>query len=410
MNVAGIVVEYNPFHNGHLWHAQETRRLCEADAVVGVMSGQFVQRGEAALFDKWTRAQMAVDGGVDLVIELPTACAVRSAQFFASGAIRLLAALGTVTHLCFGAETPDLTALRAAAREADSPAALAALRCAMKQGHSYAKAFGDALSQQAAEEVPQQPNNILAVEYLRAIERFAPQLQPVALQRRESSYHDPQLCGSFSSATAIRRAIRERQSFDEAMPATLLPLLEEQCRVGRGPVLQERFGSLLLAQLRREPASRLKQCLYGSADGLEYRLKEAALQATDWDSLLAGCATKRYTRTRLQRALIWQLLGVEAQLLAAVDEQGPQYARILAFNDAGRRVLKQMRTSSSIPLIDRPATWLKKTAQKYEQQSLFLQMLLLDARASDIYVLAMPDPKQYKGGCDFTQSPLYRRS
>ncbi|WP_346354223.1 nucleotidyltransferase [Azotosporobacter soli] len=409
MNIAGIVVEYNPFHNGHYWHAKETRRLCNADVVIGVMSGQFVQRGEAAFFDKWTRAQMAVSSGVDVVFELPTAYAIRSAQFFATGAVQLLASLGAVSHLCFGAETPEVELLRTAARLADSSAAIAALHAEMKKGHSYARSLGDALQCEESNPLAYHPNNILGIEYIRAIERFAPSILPLAIQRKMAAYHETSLKGHYASATAIRLAIRNNASIEKAMPSSLLSLIEAQRNLGKGPVFQETFTPMLLCLLRQQSCAQLKRCLLGSADGLEYRLKQAATSATDWKSLVDGCMTKRYTRGRLQRALLWILLGVEAELLTQADQYGPQYARLLAFNDTGREALKLLQKTSSIPIIDRPANWLKKTAQKYEPTALRDKMLLLDAKASDIYVLGMPKEKWHMGGCDFKQSPIYHR-
>ena len=183
--------------------------------------------------------------------------------------------------------------------------------------------------------------------------------------------------------------------------------MQKQIIAGRGPVRQESFAELLLFLLRQKTGTDLKSFLFGSEDGLENRLKEAAKQAYDWESLLAAVATKRYTLGRLQRALLWVLLGVKSDFLAEADLRGPQYARILAFNEKGKAALKELRKSASIPLIDTPASLLKRTAQKYEQQNLSDRMLLLDAAATDVYCLGMPEKKWHTGGADYKHPPVY---
>lgn len=410
MKTAGIIVEYNPFHNGHHWHAKETRRLCEADAVVAVMSGQFVQRGEAAFFDKWTRAEMAVHSGVDLVLELPVAYALRSAQFFAAGAVRLLGALGAVDFLCFGAENSDLTTLQKAATDIEKLETMRLFQEKMKSGHSYAKALGDALSGDELGNVLAQPNNILGIEYLRALEFFAPEIKAMPILRKTAAYHDIALHGEMASATAIRQAICDGRDYFAAVPEAVLRLIKRQCALGKGPVLQERFADFILFLLRQKTSAQLQGHLFGSADGLENRLKEAALSACDWESLTASLLTRRYTRGRLQRALLWIMLGIESELLAQADHYGPQYARILAFNDIGRKVLKRLRNTATIPFVDNPSVILKKTAQKYEQERLLEKMLLLDATATDAYAMGMPEKKWHTGGSDFKHSPVYLRN
>lgn len=407
MKIAGIIVEYNPFHNGHCWHAAETRRLCDADAVVAVMSGQFVQRGEAACFDKWVRAEMAVANGVDLVLELPTAFALRSAQFFAAGGVRLFAALGKIEALCFGAENSDLNELQKTATAMQDAKTLESFKRNMKAGHSYAKSLGDALANDALTVLIKQPNNILGIEYLRALQQFAPAIRAVSIQRKASDYHEQTISGKFASATAVRKSLLNSEDYLGAVPPLVASLMQKQIIAGRGPVRQESFAELLLFLLRQKTGTDLKSFLFGSEDGLENRLKEAAKQAYDWESLLAAVATKRYTLGRLQRALLWVLLGVKSDFLAEADLRGPQYARILAFNEKGKAALKELRKSASIPLIDTPASLLKRTAQKYEQQNLSDRMLLLDAAATDVYCLGMPEKKWHTGGADYKHPPVY---
>ena len=209
MQAVGVIVEYNPFHNGHKWHLDAAKQLSGCPFVVGVMSGNFMQRGEPAIFDKFKRAEMAIYGGADLIIELPTVFAVRSAQYFATGGIRLLNSLGIISHICFGAEHADLTLLNKIAKSAEDAEVVKDLHIYLQSGNTYAAALGKALQKNyhTPPDIITSPNNILAAEYLRAIEKFAPQLIPLPVARQQSKYNDTAITAPFASATAIRHAL-----------------------------------------------------------------------------------------------------------------------------------------------------------------------------------------------------------
>ena len=408
MLATGIVAEYNPFHNGHRHHVAATRSLTGDVPLVAVMSGHFVQRGEPALFDKWARAAMAVAGGVDLVLELPTAFAVRSAQFFAAGAVRLLHSLGVVDRLSFGAEHADLAALRRLAAASGDEAVTAGLRRRLDAGEPYAAALGRSLA--AASGLPAamvaSPNNILAVEYLRAIERYAPALVPLPIPRYQAGYHDTAVSGPIASATAIRAALLggDAAAAYGALPAVSRELAGGLAAAGRGPVAWEAFSPALLAGLRRATPAELA-ALPEVSEGLEYKLK-AAGGAGSLDELVVVLKSKRYSRTRLQRILVHSLLMTRRAAVAAWDESGPLYARVLAFNDRGRRLLRSMAHKAAVPVVTKMTHFLHSRDMGTELAPL-QAMLALDATATDVHCLGMASPEWRRGGRDFRQSPLY---
>ncbi len=409
MRATGIVAEYNPFHNGHRHHVAEIRRLAGDTALVAAMSGNFVQRGEPALFDKWARAEMAVRGGVDLVLELPAAFAVRSAQYFAAGAVCLLAALGVVDRLSFGAENPDLEGLRRLAAASESAAVATALRRRLDKGETYAAALGRSLA--AASGLPPAmaaaPNNILAVEYLRALGRYAPAIAPLPVARRGAGYHDTAVAGEIASATAIRGALLAGRA-DEAygaMPPAGGELAARLAAEGRGPVVWGDFTQALLAGLRRATLAELA-ALPDTSEGLEYKLK-AAGGAGSLEELLSVLKSKRYARTRLQRILVHALLRTRREAVAAWDESGPLYARVLAFNDRGRGLLRTMARKAAVPVVTKTAHFLRSRDMAGTDLPPAAAMLALDAAATDVYCLGMTGTQWRRAGLDFRLSPLY---
>lgn len=412
MKALGIIAEYNPFHNGHAWHVQQARNLSDCQGVIAVMSGQFLQRGEPASFDKWRRAKMAVLGGVDLVIELPSAFAVRSAQYFAEGGIRLLDALGIVSHLSFGAECDNIHSLQLAANSASDEKTINQLVCNMKQGDTYARAFSRSVSDATGlgHKILSSPNNILAIEYLRAIRKFAPHIVPIVIKRRSSDYHDTDIKNQFASATAIRRALEDAGCVNEllthAIPISTAKILEEALAHGHGPVQLESFASPLLYLLRTLPVNELEQ-IPGVSEGLHFKAAANALKASAISDLLGRLKSKRYTATRLQRMFIHILLGTRRKDMDIWVNSGPLYARILAFNDCGRDMLKEIRKKTALTVVTKTSAILNSRKLQNRDMTPLEKMLALDIKASDIYALAIPNPCLRFGGWDFLNSPEY---
>lgn len=364
--VAGIVAEYNPFHAGHQYHIAETRRMLGADCgVMCVMSGDFVQRGDCAVFNKFVRAEAAVRGGADLVLELPVRWALSSAEGFANAGVAMLAATGVVTHLSFGSESGDLDALRAAASVQSDPAFSAALRAALKTGVSYpaaAEAAARALIGDDAD-VLTRPNDTLAVQYLRALDSENSAMIPVAV-RRAGAGHDRPGEGDYPSASQMRAWMREGRDVHAYLPAA--PEAK--------PVFLEDLEMAILSRLRALPPEAFRD-LPDAAEGLDNVLYRAVHAAASFDGILAAAKSKRYPMSRLRRMLLCAALGVRKT--GAPD--APAYLRVLAANERGRALLHTMRKTASLPVITKPADG--KNDPEF----------CLTAAAHDLYVLACAD-------------------
>lgn len=409
MKAVGVIVEYNPFHNGHKLHLAKARRAAGLEAAVGVMSGNFVQRGEPAFFDKWSRAEMAVRGGLDLVIELPALLAVRSAQYFAAGAVRLLGSLGVVSHVAFGAENADPALLGALAGALSDKGTTENLHARLAAGQPYAAALGGALAESTGlpAAAAASPNNILAVEYLRAIEKYAPALKPVPIARQGADHHDSAVSGALASATAVRRAYLagDPQAL-LAVPPASAQLMTALAAEGRGPLTLGAFETLALARLRTAALAELEE-LPEVNEGLQYKISGAALQATGLDELLRLLKTRRYSLTRLQRIMIHALLGTTRRQTRQADASGPLYARVLAFNDRGRELLREIGRQGNIPLITKTSRFLDSRRRAAGPLCLLQAMLAVDTAATDLYFLALPERRLRRGGWDFILSPRY---
>ena len=399
--IAGIVAEYNPFHNGHQYQIKQAR-LRGAHAVIAVMSGHFLQRGEPALADKWQRAGWAVASGVDLVIELPFTVACRSADHFATGAVRLLASLGPVTHLVFGAES-SYSLLEELTQTIRSHETQLLLKEHLNTGLSYPAALQKAVEKKAPLLVPalRQPNNILALSYLNALQTYASGIKPMTIARHESAYHDTTVSGSFASASAIRACLTQKgltPKLQTVMPAAtwlgLLNCAQEQ----RLLLTADTLSRLLLYRLRLDKIDGRLPIL---GEGLENRLEKKLSNAFSFDSLLDSLKSKRYPRTRLTRQLLHYLLSTPDTLLQRIDRDGPPYARVLAFNDTGRRLLHRCRKQASVPLITRVAPYASRVP------SLLTACLQQDIKATECYDLLNNMAGITTGGRDFTTSPLY---
>lgn len=407
MTAVGIIVEYNPFHNGHLFHINESRRLSRQSNVIAVMSGSFVQRGEPAIVDKWCRADMAIASGADLVLELPIVFALRSAQYFATGAIRLLAALNCVNHVCFGAEEADSAKLAQAYQLTNTSRIIELLKIKMHEtGKSYASIMAEIIQMNTG--VSLSPNNILAIEYLRALDKFAPQITPLIIQRQLTNYHDKTISGNIASATAIRNAIINKDRCEllaGVMSPAVLTLLQEALQKQAGPATIQSLAKPIIAVLRGCSLTELS-LQAEMIEGLQNKIKRAALESTDWNSLLAKSISKRYSSAKIKRILVYSLLQIQAKQLITFDQTGPLYARVLAFNDSGRSLLKKISQSSSLPIIMKTAHYLNR-ATLDRPVSPLEKMLAIDVHATDLYSLAVPDNHWLAGGQDFLRTPHY---
>ena len=341
MKVCGVICEYNPFHNGHAHQLSRAKELTNADFLVCAMSGAFVQRGEPACLDKWTRAEAALRCGADLVLELPALFAVRAAQDFAFGGVSLLDALGVVTHLSFGAENDDLALLTRLSRP-ETAEESEKIRQGLAQGLSHPAARAAALG------VPTPPNVILAAEYLRALQKLDSHILPVPVKR--DSEHRDETLHSMASATAIRAALREELDVSCAMPQEVRAL---QLGALPSPLPDlDGFSQTLLYILRTTPPDVLRDA-YAIPEGLENRLCREAFEAGSAAELLTRIACRRYSPARIRRLLVQMLLHLDTETIRSHPQ--PEYARALGFRKSAALLLRAISEKSRLPLIVKAA-------------------------------------------------------
>ena len=387
MQATGIIAEYNPFHNGHLYHIQETKRLTQQPVIV-VMSGSFMQRGEPAILSKWQRASCAVQGGADLVLELPCVFTLRSAEFFAKGAVQLLAATGCVNTIACGTEHPQ-SDFEAAASLACSAEAQARLRELLQNGLSYAQAWEKILGANTAF---RSPNDILALEYTKALLQTAANIQPLYLQRTDEGYNSTTIGSSIASASAIRRAIADGdESWQQAVPDYTHAAL-----AAGGYDAQLLWQLLKYRLLLLSPQQLAERC--EASEGLENLLSKAA-DCASLQSALAACSSKRYTASRIRRLLLQILLDLPK---AVWQQQSPAYMRVLSFNNIGRQLLHRMKTSAQLPIINK----LGKNALCNDSVA-YRTQLSAEVTATDLWSLLQKNAALNRSGNDFYQSPVY---
>jgi predicted nucleotidyltransferase len=400
MKTVGIIVEYNPLHNGHVLHFRESKRAAEADAVVAVMSGHFLQRGEPAVVNKWARTEMALLMGADLVLELPVAYSSQSAEWFAYGAVSALEATGIVDALCFGSESGDIAWMDklSALMHEESGEFHALIREKLKTGIPYPAAYSQAVARYVPGTDPHElakPNNTLGLHYLIALRRLKSGIRPMTIARKKAEYNQTYIDDEqIASATAIRRILledRRLESIRPYVPPSTYHILQREWNSGRAPVSWESFAQPLLHQLLSRSARELAE-FYEVTEGLEYRIKQALPslrpdQPGLMEQLLQLLKTKRYTRTKLQRMLLRIMLNHKKdQLSANILRQGVPYLRVLGFSATGRKLLKRMKRTAKVPV-------LTKVTREVSP------MLQMDIQATSLYAL---------GFASLTSADLFR--
>lgn len=393
MATAGIIAEYNPFHLGHRYQITALRRALGEDcAVVAVMSGNFVQRGDFALLPKHLRAEMALRCGVDLVLELPTVYAMATAETFARGGTALLHAAGVVTHLCFGSECGDLSQLQAAADCLSSEAYHAALRRALERGRSFAAARQRAAEQVMGGPVPclESPNNNLGIEYLRALRHLGSPIEPVTV-RRLGAAHDSGEASETASASLIRRQVLAGEDAGAWMPPAAAEVLDRAVKAGLCPASLDRCERAVLAVLRRMDEEDFRP-YDGGGEGLYHRFYQAVGQASSVEELLERCKTRRYAMSRLRRMVMAAYLGLEMP-----PPPMPPCLRVLGATERGRGLLRRMKKEASLPVLTKAAD-VRRLGGAAEA------FLRRESRYTDLYALACPG--QVPPGTEFTTDPV----
>jgi len=410
MRAVGLITEYNPFHNGHLYHLRESLRLADADVAVAVMSGHFLQRGEAALVDKWARTEMALAAGVDVVVELPLPWACNSASHFAEGAIHSLQRLGGVDRICFGSESGDVDRLqRCATFLHENEAAIEAdTRPRVRQGLTWPAARAAVVEARAPDSdfsrLLQTPNNILGLSYLRALLRTGADMLPLTIRRIGAGYHGSEVIDGIASATGIRQRLANDESVSGLLPGEVHDLLQKEFRAGRvleGDALFRLVAGRLLLGAGRMPD------IYQFEPGMETTLCRAAQTASDLEGLLMEAKPRHLTRTRLQRLLCYLLLDLTNREMDEALEHGPLYLHLLGVSPRGMKFLSRRRKQRQVPLVQNYSRVHAQLARFYgrgsRRQLAARRQLDLELRASRIYTLAVRQWTSAERNRDFTE-------
>ncbi len=393
MKSLGIIAEYNPFHNGHKYHLEKSMEISGAEVSVAVISGNFTQRGEPALLDKWTRAEIAVKNGVNLVVELPVLFAANNAGYFAKGGVEILENLGC-DYISFGSESGNIDELLNISRETYKYRGEIdqAVRAAVKNGESYPKAQMEAVSRLLGEETSRvfdSPNNLLALEYLRFIKRA----KPLTIKRKGSGYHELAPKEDIASATGIRAMLTGGEDISGLVPPITGEMLTKyKSKIGTPDELFPLIVEKIILSTSRELNS-----IFGAEEGLGNKMKANVRYWKNMDELIGDLKSKRYTRTRIARLLIMTLLGASRETVKTAQN----YIRVLALDEIGAKYLKEVKKSEGckLPII----TNINKEAGLFPEIAKTLEK---DILASDLYNLALD--RDLYANSDYVKTPFRR--
>ena len=391
MNVSAIISEYNPFHNGHAYHIEETRKS-GATHIVAIMSGNFVQRGDFAIISKHERVKMALSSGVDLVIEIPVVWSIASAEFFASAAVKIADSLGLVDTLSFGSEIADINALKEAAEILNKNDIKLTISKELKKGISYPKArenvvkykFGNELSN-----ILKSPNNILAIEYIKSLNKIKSNIKPLAIKRFGTNHDEKYSNGCFSSASYLRQLIYNNENYSSLVPKAVFKIINENIKSQKAPANIYSMQTAILAKLRTMEKNELKN-ICDVSEGLENRIFNSIKLSTSLDELYFLIKTKRYTLSRIQRIILCAFLGITKADL----HSSPPYIRVLGFNNNGKQLLKKLKSNSKLPIIFKKSDI--NSLDNHAQRIFNSEQV-----ASDLYNLSTPHIQ--KCGLDISQ-------
>ena len=407
--ILGIVAEYNPFHNGHLYHLLKSKEEAKANNVIVVMGGNFTQRGGTSIVDKWTKAEMAIRNGADLVIELPTIYNISSAENFADGAVKLLDSLKIVDYISFGAETEDLNKLNIIANLLyEEPKQYKDfLGEALNKGISFPKAREEAvlnfLNDDSYKEFICEPNNILGIEYLKSLKKYKSNMKPICIKRKNVGHLTEDYTGEFANATLIRRLINAGKFKDVkkfTTPATYT-ILTEELRNGHFVSSIHQFENIIMYNLRNMPVEKIAE-LPDVNEGLEYAIKRAADSCNTIDDFINIVSSKRYTHTRIRRILLYCLLKITKKDMAISKKTMP-YIRILGANENGKDLISKI--SKANPKL-KIVTSVKRFLDGNFDKNLKI-MIEKDINATNIYTLGYENDSC--SNLDFTKNINFER-
>lgn len=384
--VLGIIAEYNPLHNGHIYHLQSAKSQTESDYVVAILTGNFTQRGNTSLLNKWEKTNVALRNGVDLVIELPTIYSISSAENFANGAIKILDTIGIVDYLAFGMENPDLTNMLKIAKTLTSEPSKykKLLNFELDKGLSYSKSvqnaimhfFGDA----SYADYFKGSNNVLAIEYLKALRKNKSKITPIGIKREKVYYNSNKIIDEFASSSGIRRLLMRSDYADirKVTPKYSYEVLMENIKNGTYVKDIQSFSNIIFYKLRNMSLDQLRNVPEVS-EGLENALKNEARETNNLITFVNNVKSKRYSQNRIQRILLYILLDITIKDMEMSKKVIP-YIRVLGFNESGRKLLSEIN-------------WRANTitsVKRFEESNInkkYKTMLDIDKRATDIYTL-----------------------
>lgn len=381
MIVSAVICEFNPFHNGHLYLINKMREQGSTH-VVAVMSGNYTQRGDPAIISKQMRARTAIECGADLVAELPVPFAVSSAEKFASAGVSIIDGMGCVDNLYFGAECAEQDMLTKICAVLNKDETVSLVKDEMKRGVTYAVAVGDVvqsfLGRNAADEL-RKPNNILAVEYIKALSRMNSKVKPVPIQRISVDHDSTSANENMASASYIRNCILSGEDISKFVPGECMRIITEEIRQSRCPVTAKAFERELFIRLRGMTSEQLKN-IAEVGEGIENKILSSANNFCSYNDLLNNVKSKRYTHARIRRILLYALLGIDKKLQSRM----PEYIKVIGFNKRGAQVLKRIKSEGKLPIIT------KISEQKRITKQSQLTLLAKEKEADNIYNALMP--------------------
>ncbi|MFQ7821123.1 nucleotidyltransferase [Clostridium sp.] len=385
MNITGIITEYNPFHNGHKFHLEESKKQTKSDGTICIMSGNFVQRGGPAIIDKWKRTEMALNNGVDLIIELPTFYAVSSAEFFAKGAVSILNSLNIVNNLFFGSEIGDAKALSEIAKVlvSEDERFQNILKENLSLGLTFAKAreksLIEYLNSSEINNIITSSNNILGIEYIKAILKLNSSINPVALKREGSNYNDKSLSQTFSSATSIREVLKNTSNIEDLKNIIPLESYEVFSKLQEQDyrfTFEEEMFKYIKYKIQTNCVN--FNNLYEVTEGLDNKIIKEISSSNSLHEFILKIKSKRYTYSKISRILTHIYLGLDNDDFKDIANENNLYVRVLGFNKTGREILSLIKANSSIHLITKVPRFTNNPLLKFDLQATACYSLLND--------------------------------
>lgn len=405
--ILAIIAEYNPFHNGHLYHLQKSKKELNPDYSVCIMSGNFCERGDTSIIDKWSRAEAALKCGFDLVVELPVLYSISSAENFAEGSLKILDAFGNNVILSFGSECGDLSILNNIANIlCDEPKEFTTiLTHELSKGLSYPKARENALllylnDVRKYANVLSNPNNILGIEYLKAIKKLKSKVKPFTIKRIDAGYNSLKVKDRLASATAIRNLLKNNEDVKKLMPAPAYNILLDNINHGKMVSDISVFEKEIIYTLRKMSLEEIAN-LQDVTEGLENSIKQAANSCNNLEDLINSIKSKRYTRSRIQRILLYSILNITKKDIQDSYKVKP-YIRVLGVSQKGKTLLSQI----SNPRSKYPVVTSVKKFMDSNNNKILKNMIEKDILASNIYTLGYEYDS--KSNLDYTKKLIIR--